>query len=311
MEAEEYGLSMVEYRRLIEDATVTAKDISKVLKTPEKVYRFRRLGHDENGLWKESPHWEDDVNGICRFSIPNSFNKNDSEDCKVYFDEEVILDYIFRNEFNAYNREARRKVKSIAKRGLKEYRKTLQGTMKVGCFTAVNYTNIAMWNDKYFGDNGRGICIEYKIDDENFRPDELSFLPVLYDDVHYDNTEVMKAVIDFAKNNHNTEAARKMVCLGFGHTLIKPTEFEKEHEWRLVIPIRDDGAHTHYFNVDNDSKRDMTQAISAIYLAPNFDSLDEAGKYKAAILAKWSPKEVPIYQVRNVGGTMVAHEIFE
>ena len=124
MKTEEYGLSRCAYRSLIEDATLTAKNISKMLKTPEKIYRFGRLGNDENEAWKESPHWEDDVNGICRFSVSNSFNKNDSEDCKVYFDEEAILDYILRNKFNACNREARRKVKSVAKRGLEEYRET-------------------------------------------------------------------------------------------------------------------------------------------------------------------------------------------
>ena len=112
MEAEEYGLSMVEYRRLIEDATVTAKDISKVLKTPEKIYRFRRLGHDENGVWKESPHWEDDVNGIeegglgCRnvgetclyHGISQDIGKNADGS---YGDKTFVICFIFFDVFYA------------------------------------------------------------------------------------------------------------------------------------------------------------------------------------------------------------------
>ena len=323
---ESYGLTKKEYRRLIEDNEHKAKDISQILKTPEKVYRFRRFGSkNKDGNWQESPFWEDDVKGICKFSVPSKFNKNDSDDCKVYFDKEVILKKYIPDVLSKYgritNRKERRAIQSKGKKGLEEYRETLQTTMKVGCFTAVDYTNKDMWYDPYFGDSGRGICIEYTVDRDNFNPDELSFLPVLYDDEHYDNTEAIKAVIDYAeskRNGINNEcAASRMVYQGFGHTLIKHTRFEKEHEWRLVIPIREDGAHNHYFNVDRDSKRDMTSAISAIYLGPDFGELAEASKYKAALFAKWNQKndassrKVPIYQVKNTGEILTADEISE
>ena len=187
------------------------------------------------------------------------------------------------------------------KKDIENYKTSLQQQLRVGCFTTVSPLMTKMWQDPNFGDLGRGICFEYSVDDENFRPDGLSFLPVLYDDSYYDSTEAMYAVIEYAEDKNNTIAAEKMVCLGYGHTLIKNIKYENEEEWRLVIPIRDDGAHLDYFNVDNSSKRDMTNAIQAVYFGYNIKSLDEYQKYIKRAFDKWNALKIPIYELRRVG----------
>ena len=294
---ETYGLSKEEYRRYIEDPDVTRKDISKKITTPKSVYRFRKLGQVGNdGVWHESSHWEDDVNGICMFSIPSEFkNINDPNDCKVSFNEEEIFDYMVRKVLKTEKKEIKGCFKDCFIKKLKKYKDTLQGTMRVGCFAAVDDLSAnGMWDDPNFGDRGRGICIEYDVNDDNFRPGELSFLPVLYDDNIYDNTRAMKAVIDSVDNPNDEDAKRRMVCLGWGHTMIKPAKFEKEHEWRLVIPMRRDGAHSDYFNVDRKCKRDMSSAIKAVHLGPRFAELEEAGKYREAIERNCEKWNIPL-----------------
>lgn len=246
--AESYGLSKSEYRRLIEDPAISAKMLSEKIVKPDCVYRYRRLGREDNGTWIENIFWKDDINSICMFSVPDSFNKNDDNDCKVRFDNDAVFKYMFPGFKRPDDEESSAKIDSI----LNEYKDLLQTTMKVGCFTSVKPLSFDMWDDPNFGYGGQGICFEYAVDKENFYPDELSFLPVLYDDNLYDNTNVLKCVVNYAKDNNNQQAAAGMVCLGYGHTIIKPARYEKEQEWRLVIPIRDDKAHLDYFNVDHD-----------------------------------------------------------
>lgn len=273
---------------------IKASAILEYIDSPEKVYRYRRLGYDKNGKWERTLHWEEDIDGICKFSIPNRFNKNDNEDCKVRFNEKTVQEYMFRE----YNREIRRKLEKNTKKEIEKYENHLQETMRVGCFTSVEPMNIEMWDDSNFGDLGRGLCIEYDVKKEDFSPMELSFLPVLYDDNPYNNTLAMKAVIDFCKSNYSDgKAAKNMVTLGYGHTLIKPTQYEKEAEWRLVIPIRKGGAQNVFFDVDKESKRDMKSAISAFYIGYNMEKLSDYNEFIARIKKNASNMKIPVYKI--------------
>ena len=276
---ETYGLTKQEYRNLIESPFIKASDIAKKLILPDRIYRFRKL---------DTSHRREDLNGICKFSVPNAFSKNDNDDCRVYFNDEEVISYMYPE----YGKKRIRSAMPQCKKIMQEYKDSLQGKIKAGCFTSAGPLDYSMWEDINFGDKGHGFCIEYEVNDENFRPDNLAFLPILYDDNHYDSTEAMKAVIDFVKYN-TIESAAKLVCLGYGHTLIKPVKYQNEQEWRLVIPIRDDGTHLDYFNVDGESKRDMTPAIKAIYLGYN----ENCEIYKQEILTHWKNKNISIYQV--------------
>lgn len=297
---ESYGLTKEDYRKLIEDKQVTATEIATRIKVPERIYRYRRFGKMDGTKWKETEFWEDDVNGVCMFSKPAIFNKNDSDDCKVQFDNKTIINYMAKD----MNREQRRAGKKRVNAKLKEYKMSLQRTMRVGCFTEVEPFVCDMWDNPNFGDTGRGLCIEYEVDDKNFRPDGLAFLPVLYDDKPYDNTEAMKAIVDLVQDNSNIDAVSLSVCLGYGHTLIKPKRYENEKEWRLVIPIRSDGTHKDFFTIDNESKRDMSTAIRAMYLGPNIEDLANYEKYEKAVIDFGLKHKIHVYKILKNGNIL-------
>lgn len=305
---ESYGLSKEIYRGLIEIPNVKSSNIAKMVEMPERVYRFRRFGTERDSTWKESNHWQEDVNGICLFSTPDSFNKNDDNDCKVYFDIETVFDYMLDCVSESLNMHVNNNqlqfLKEYMKPKITKYKESLQQKMRVGCFTVAGPSDTKMWNDPSFGDNGRGFCIEYRIDNENFMPDGLAFLPVLYDDVPYDNTEAMKAIID-SEYNRDRVTDKRVVCLGYGHTIIKPLRYEKEREWRLVIPIRDDGAHKEFFNFDRESKRDMSSVMTAIYMGPYIAELSEYKKYRTAILETGRKLNIPVYQMIKENNTLI------
>lgn len=291
-----------EYRRLIENPSVKLTNI-ELISSPEKVWRYRRFGKMNGTKWEENEFWKEDISGICYFSIPSEFNKNDDSDCKVKFDNDEIIKHMIKR-CGLREAEMRKGLKKTLYKELNEYKKELQSKLRVSCFSEVKPTEMNMWKNENFGDFGRGICIEYKVDDMNFRPDGLPFLPILYDDELYDSTDVIKAIIDFINDDSDIGAMTKMVCLGYGHTLIKPRDYINEKEWRIVIPIRDDGAHKNYYNYDNESKRDMCSAITAFYLGYNMDSLSRCQEYLNDILDVAKEIKVPVYRLINENGVL-------
>lgn len=280
-----YGMTTRGYRELLESETVKAAQIPEYFK---KVYRYRRL---ETPDGEEVSHWEDDINGICMFSTPNRFNKNDPDDCRVHFDIEAVLEYMTAGKFHEMNKC----VQCRLFHQLETYKDSLQDNERIGCFTKAAPTEKGMWDDPNFGAGGRGICIEYNIDDENFYPATIPPLPVLYDDVPFDSTKTMIAMADCLRAEGTSEypkAALRMVCLGYGHVLIKPLRYKKEKEWRVVVPVRE--GNMSYFNIDHKSKRDFSSAITAIYLGPKFDDMKGAAKYREALENKWGGTNVKI-----------------
>lgn len=275
------------------------------------MYRYRKLGSiNAQGRWIESGHWKDDIDGICMFSKPDRFcDINDSGDCKVYFDEKSLNDYICAG----MNREQRREQLKDTRNQLIKYCKHLQSCLRIGCFTTAAPTEREMWEDKDFGDMGHAICFEYNVNKWDFAPSTIPFLPVLYDDDPYDSTEVMKALVDAERYPDGTighsRAESRLVCMGFGHALIKKRKYHNEKEWRVIIPETRDDTYKHYYNVGHGSKRDMKSAVSAVYLGYAFDETGQVQKYKDALLGKWSSRGVKIYQMVDEDGMLVPREI--
>ena len=63
---------------------------------------------------------------------------------------------------------------------------SIQSGMRVGCFTTVDCLKHDMWDNKYFGYEGKGYCIEYEVLEEIFYPQDMVFLKVYYDDKGFD-----------------------------------------------------------------------------------------------------------------------------
>lgn len=299
---EKYGISKKTYKKLINDPKINNKDIYKKIKKPNVVFRYRRFGYNIDNEWVESCYWKEDADGICKFSTPNHFNKNDNMDCKVYFDSNKVLKYmVTRAQYKKMNCEQKR----VIIKALNDYKQSLQSNALICCFTTTEPTCLDMWENSYFGDFGRGFCIEYKFDTEDFKPDYLNPMPVLYDKTPFDSTDVIKAIIDMNNGIKLEKATEKLVCLGYGHTLIKPLKYANEREWRIVIPVREDNKRRDYFNVDGKCKRRMSSSISSIIVGPQTEKLDNYNEYKNYLMETCIKLEKPLYKINYEDGQCV------
>ena len=75
---------------------------------------------------------------------------------------------------------------------LEKYKKSLQGALRVGCFTTCDCSQIGMWDNQHFGDKHKGYCIEYKVEPTYFYPNTIIFLKILYDNYGFDATDAIK-----------------------------------------------------------------------------------------------------------------------
>lgn len=112
-----------EYRKLIENPSIKLTDI-KLVSPPEKVWRYRRFGKWEGNEWKENEFWKEDISGICYFSIPSEFNKNDDSDCKVKFDNDEIIKHMIKG-CNLRKSEIREELKKTLYKELNKYKKRI------------------------------------------------------------------------------------------------------------------------------------------------------------------------------------------
>ena len=156
-----------EYKKAVLSDYIKSNEIMKEITLPKSVYKYRKF---------DTQYLKESLDGNVFFSNPIDMNVNDPCDCKVQFDTKEVL----KTMFPRANREVRRK-HSEAIKELEKYKKSLQGALRVGCFTTCDCSQIEMWDNQYFGDNHKGYCIKYKVEPTHFYPDTIIFLKILYD----------------------------------------------------------------------------------------------------------------------------------
>lgn len=114
----------------------------------------------------------------------------------------------------------------------------MQDTVKIGCFTKVAPNSNYMWEE--FADNGKGDCVEYKVQKNFFYPDNVVFMPVCYDELPYDNTDYVIRIIDLVlekiDKGEKTDLDGSFVPKAYNRTIFKLDRYEREEEWRVIIP---------------------------------------------------------------------------
>lgn len=284
-----------EYKKAVLSEYIKSSDIMKEITLPESVYKYRKF---------DIQYLKESLDGNVFFSNPIDMNVNDPYDCKLEFDTREILKTIFPGISRGYCRKHPEVLDKLEK-----YKKSLQGALRVGCFTTCDCSKIEMWDNRYFGDNHRGYCIKYKVGSTHFYPHTIIFLKILYDDCGFDATNAMKNFVEWVKlldngmkddQNYKMRTV-KLVCLGYNHALFKPEKYQNEKEWRIIIP---NNRYLEYFGEENVYTKDFSPLMQAIYLGSEFRNSDKSGEMFEYALKVCRRLHIPLYIMQRNGEKM-------
>lgn len=175
----------------------------KHLHIPQKLYKYQPLSERNIDSLKNNKLW-----------FSNAQNLNDPFDCKAtYFNNEELL-----------NRLTNRSVIE-EKDAINQSLDYLQSIVKITCFTEDPF-NMPMW--AHYGDNHKGICVEYDLTQLPLESDfSKGLYPVGYEDKRYDVTNLVKMILE--------EEPNMKVSLLFFIMLLKHKSWSYEKEWRIIL----------------------------------------------------------------------------
>lgn len=267
-----------EYKKALISKEIKATEIMKDITIPSVVYKYRSFGDFEGEVWNENPYWRESMEGEVFFSTPKDFNSNDPDDCRLQID----IDEFVKIKYNCNIKDCATIKSTIIKQIMQSWIDSIQSGMRVGCFTTVDCLKHDMWDNKYFGYEGKGYCIEYEVLEEIFYPQDMVFLKVYYDDKGFDATEM---ICNLDKIEKDVRITAQSICQGYTPFLMKPKKYIEEKEWRLIIPS---SRFDSYFEKHDCYKRNMSKAIKAIYLGPKYKEIPdwESKRDTAVLIAK-------------------------
>ena len=284
-----------EYKKAVLSDCIGPSEIMKGITLPKSVYKYRKF---------DTRYLKESLDGNVFFSNPIDMNVNDSCDCKMEFDTNEMLKAMFPGA----NRKTRRQHPKCLQE-LEKYKESLQGALRVGCFTTCDCSQIEMWDNQYFGDKHKGYCIKYRIDPTYFYPNTIIFLKILYDNSGFDATDAIKNFVEW--NNLKREGMgnsqicnmreRKMVCLGHNHALFKPEKYQSEKEWRIIIPKN---RYVQYFEKEDVYTKDFGSLMQAIYLGSEFRNTDKNGEMYEHALEVCRKHHIPLYVMQRNGNKL-------
>lgn len=280
----------VEYRKAMLNDQITPREIMENITLPQYVYKYRKY---------DTRYLKESLDGKMYFSSPADMNYNDPDDCKIKFDDEEVLRSILHGKISEENQSSHDK--------LKEYQKSLQKQLRIGCFTTCDCSRMEMWDNPDFGDKNRGYCIKYKVEPKYFYPDKLIFLKMIYDDNGFDATDLMKNLNEIRESEEKghpycqEKYIMKMVCLAHNHTLFKPVKYMNEEEWRIIIPIN--RVQT-YFEKKDSCTKDFSSLMQSVCLGSEFHKSDVNGEMYDYALSVCKKYKIPLYIMRKNGGKL-------
>lgn len=192
-----------------------AKDL-KNIHVPGKLYKYQKI--DENRL-------KNLENGKLYFS--NREHLNDPFDLlPVHYNEDEIIDFLKGEDCPANNLSKSEIISKIDK-----VLNSFSDHIKILSLSTSIY-NIPLWT--HYGDNHRGMCIEYDIDNLDRNSDFYDcLLKVSYIDKKVEITEVLKNTLSNLINNDELKLD-SMFLLYFTLTM-KHKSWQYENEWRIIL----------------------------------------------------------------------------
>lgn len=286
---------MVCYDKLVKSNRYTSRKIVDILlKFPNIIYNSSPLDIPQSifKYRKFDDHWKESVDGITFFSKAAEFNKNDNNDSNFLVNKDYLRDLVYNQltEQHLNDNFNGSFIKEECSKLVEEHVSKIRGNFRIGCFTTVNPLEEYMWNNKDFGDEHRGFCIEYKVIPEILFPDPIIFLPVLYQDEPYDSTPIVKEIIENKSSLYNN-----IIPTAYNFILIKNTRYSKEKEWRIIVTKN---RYNKYFDI-NDCKKNFSKLIKAIYLGYDYKLADQTDEKEKYILSICKKQQIPLYKMRK------------
>lgn len=284
------------YREMIMSDTKTPMNIMSCVDAPSFLYKYRCVLRHTDGKAVEDPYWREAIEGVCYFSLAKDFNRNDPNDCVLYYTERKIREAIY--ESCSYKGKSDRFLDGKVDEIMQEYINSIRDNFRIGCFTKNHPSERCMWETEDFGGNHTGFCIEYKTTRNILYPGTMILLPVLYERNTYDSTPVICSLV---KNKGININQLEIVSLSYNFALIKLKKYMNEHEWRLLIVKN---RYDEYFDEPNTYKKDLSCLINAIYLGRDFCKMDHDETKLSYIKGVCQRKKIPLYMMKENGGIL-------
>lgn len=287
-----------EYRNLILSNKDTPRSIMKKINMPSSIFKYRCFERKEDGIIKEDPYWKESMDGTVFFSKAQDFNRNDPNDCVLYYDMKKIRDQIYRNL------DLKAKNDINIDMSMKAYIESIRDNFRIGCFTTKRVEDKYMWEISEFGGKHTGFCIEYNTVGQMIYPNPIIFLPTLYESKAYDSTPIFLSLIENSGINNNE---LEIVSLCYNFALFKNIEYRDEQEWRILVT---QNRYNIFFDKGN-YKKDCSTIMKAIYLGCNYWEHDKNKEKLNYALYICKSKKIPLYMMYEVNDKLDKQCIYQ
>lgn len=152
----------------------------------------------------------------------------------------------------------------------------------LSCCDSERGDNLTMW--RLYANNGKGVCIEYEIDNGKIDDETFFLSPVSYGQSQnrHDELELLKLFSDWEKNGWRFDFRRWHIWKHF----FKSYNFADEHEIRLLfIPNKDKEADINWI-------LDSTNNIASRICRFNVNDMSFPLKHKQALIGPKCPEQI-------------------
>ncbi|WP_321834339.1 DUF2971 domain-containing protein [Clostridium butyricum] len=306
------------YEKILTNPDISLNDMCKLIKKPEKLYKFQSFGSEVNDEFIENKYWENNMKGAFHLSLGYEFK--DKNDCRPYIDRDFVISELINFLKGATKDMDKIRAiklgleKSINNEALDEITDRYQTNICIGCFTE-RVDNIRMWNE--YADLSKGFCIEYDTSQNQLFGN--STLPILYSNTPYDSSRTMinNLILEWtctAKNRTLEENSKiysnaySQVCkTAYIPLFYKGLDYQHEEEYRMFIldhRTYDDKKINKGDIVYSYNNICLKKAITGIYLGENFTQLTNSDKIRLAIETIVEENNLKLYQMKKVKGKL-------
>ncbi len=275
---------------------------------PSRLYKYQSFIKADGNA---NPYWIRNMEGQFHMSLGCEFE--DTEDCKPYFDRQLVVNYIdeflqsFNTDFKIRSKMREQLDSALTNDYFASVTSRYQGDIRIGCFTDSS-DNEDMWIKYAMGKSG--YCIEY--DTSKAELFQLSTLPVLYQNQPYNCSFTLAStlILDASRIGkkrtfeENFEIYKpiyeKIHKTAYIPVFIKQKErWDFEREYRMFLLKQRNtrnGMIEASQHLDSNYNLNLGSAVSSIYIGENFSSLNHHRELLETVIAICKTKRIKLFQ---------------